>query len=504
MARDLKSIIILLVVCLILFFLIVGYASGIDTSTPTPTPTMKSTSAQPSNTSITRQIYQGSVNNPAVVYWGETIDMTAVSGWYGKVMRVPGYELVDVSSFTRKIYIDPAIFPEGMWYQWAPYSERNANTIAFRVQATRPSPPPGPDVINQTVVPDENQTASATHPTRPNYVLPERKVLEGETLPVDIVVAKGDGVNFTSSLIGNSTKAWIFGRIDGIYDYSCPNASLQLNVSQINDLEAGTYRILLINKGDMSVPKLVYNTSKQQVQYEIPPPLSIVGYAPSVVYAKFKDWMARYSDDSVDEIIMQVQAPHIEIVAADEIMTGENNVTRAIDIYGYTNVAPGTKVRVIWDEDKQNARTIIAASSTATVYGPNPGSMREFHATLPLWYNNTPVGEHFITARITDELYSRVQWWIYDDYEYNIHVPARQKYSAGNLFVETPTPVEIVREVVRTVTITVTVVRTPVPTPTPTPLPWYLQPPWSMFLSVIVGILGCLVTVWVLWKWDVI
>ena len=58
-------------------------------------------------------------NNPQIVYWNDTVDLSLLEGPSGIITRFPGEECVDISSFSHKIFIDPSIFPAGIWYQWS-------------------------------------------------------------------------------------------------------------------------------------------------------------------------------------------------------------------------------------------------------------------------------------------------------------------------------------------------------------------------------------------------
>jgi hypothetical protein len=84
--------------------------------------------------------------NPQLVYWNDTVDLSQLEGTTGIITRFPGGQCVDVSSNSHKIFIDPSIFPAGVWYQWSSdgdYASGNqysgGNLPVFEVVAgTRP------------------------------------------------------------------------------------------------------------------------------------------------------------------------------------------------------------------------------------------------------------------------------------------------------------------------------------------------------------------------------
>lgn len=466
----------------------------VTTTTTFARPTTYLTAA-PGNLSESRTVYQGNPYNPEVVCWNETVDLTLVQGWYGMLVRLPYGNTVDVSTFTRKIFVDPAVFPEGFYYQWSPFEERAGNTLSFEVRRTCPLPVPGFSIENKTVVLNES-FRNITQIT--NYKLPERHI-------ADIFVARGDGFAYNNTLIVNNTRIWLFGRTDSQYDVLPRNGSFELNSSEVDNLEVGEYKVVLVNRGIMTVPQLSYNVTKEQIRYDVPPPLDIRGYSPLVAYEKFKDWMQMYSDDNLTEIGMVVEYPKIEITNVDEteipgIYGNESIATPALDISGYTNVAHGSKVWALLDEERRDPEEIAYMNATSEAYGPDVGMMREFRVRLPFFWNDTAPGEHFLTVHTVHDAYSRISFWVYDIPEGQERPKAYMRYINGNLFVPTPTPQvitkievhETVREVVRYLP-----APTPTPTPPPPPPPVPLQQPWV----TIEGLVVFLVVVWLVWKY---
>jgi len=130
--------------------------------------------------------------------------------------------------------------------------------------------------------------------------------------------------------------------------------------------------------------------------------------------------------------------------------------------------------------------------------------MREFLVSIPIDYNETPVGEHFITVRASQDVYSIVPRWIYNIPEGQEKPVLQTKYSGGNLFIPTPPP-EIIKvpefvEKIKIVTVTIT----PEPTPTPVPTPWFFESPWFYIEILVAVIITVLVGLWIMWKLGMI
>lgn len=494
--RDLKLLTILLLsmIILLVFFVQIASAVGpIETIAPLPTGIIKA----PMGNNSAREVSQ-----MGVVYWGETIDMRRVVYDPYRLVHVDSGRVVDVSSFTRRILIDPDIFLVGEWDKWSPYREDAGNNVAFYVQAVKPA-----EVIaaeaNDTII---NTTYGGV---TINAGAPAASLAKVHVS--DILVAKGDPLLYDTGQAGINTKIWIFGTGDMLLDISVNNGLLTLTSAQTENLAAGSYHLIVQSAGENTVLEAKYvkasngnpsTTEHIESPFRTAPNLEISGMGSQVVFDKFKTWLKAYSDDKTNEIEFEVQVPKLDISAIDESFSGNSSVW---EIQGYTNLAPGTEIKAILDENKTTERTLRANTFSGTIFGDIQGDMREFSVLVPINYDEIPVGEHFVTVRSSFGSYAVVSRWVYD-------MPAGQekpadttRYSGGNLFVPTPTP-EVIRvevpgpEVVKTVIVTIT----PRPTPTPVPTPWYFQSPWFYVEIIFAIIFAVIAGMWIMWKLGMI
>lgn len=502
--RDLKSIAIILVSALILLFFFVQISTAISTETVVPTIAPVAIKA-PMGNATTRTIGQMDT-----VYWGETIDLSLVAGWQSKVMHVKTGKVVDVSSFTKHILIDPEVFPTGEWDQWAPYEERGANLVAFYVEAVKVNVTPTL-VANYT-----NETPAVTIIAEDPYKLKDVRIS-------DILVAQGDPLIYdltTSPDIINpkgEVKVWIFGERDMLLDVPVVNGVLTLSGKQTESLGVGMYKIIFEEAGANTIleARLVQAAnSYPSTTYHIESPFKGVenieiggnkdnpGLVPSILQGRFTEWINKSTDDDMSVLNFAVQSPYLEIASIDEI---ENSNGFFWQIRGYTNLANGSVIFAFLDENKLTEKNKLANTFHTLAEGADPGYMRTFLVSIPIDYNETPVGEHFITVRGPDsDIYATVPRWVYDMPEGQEKPVLTTKYSGGNLFVPTPTPeVVVVKqtvEVVKTVVVTIT----PKPTPTPVPTPWYFESPWFYIEILAAIVLTVLFAFWVFWKLGMI
>jgi|GEM_PF-6224257 len=490
--RDLKTIVILLLSMLILLMFFITIASAV--APPQQFIPVSGLVKAPMGNNSAREVTQ-----MGTVYWGETIDMRLVVYPPYYLYHPDTGKIVDVSSFTRRILIDPDVFPVGQWDKYSQYVEGAGNNVAFYVKAVKPA----------NVIEEENAVANSTNTTGMTIIAaPPSSTLKKQHVS-DILVAKGDPLTYDTGTEGINAKVWIFGTSDMLLDIPVNDGLLVLNSSQTTNLKADEYHLLVQTAGENTVPEAKYvkasngnpsTTEHIESPFRTAPNLEISGLGAQILYPKFKDWLAKNTDDDVKEIKFEVQAPSIEISSIDETFSGNISVWY---IQGYTNLAPGTEVRAIFDENKTTARSLRANTFTGIVYGDIQGDMREFAIEMPIDYENVPVGEHFVTVRSAYDVYNTVQRYVYN-------MPAGQekpaettKYSGGNIFVPTPTP-EIVRvpgpEVVRTVIVTIT----PTPMPTPVPPPVYLSSPWIYIEAGVLIIFTVFGGLWVFWKLGMI
>lgn len=497
--RDLHWILILVIACLVALALLAPLASSAPIATTRPTP-VAVIEAPLGNVSEARDIGQMDT-----VYWNETINVELVMGWEMKLIHADTGKVVSVENYPDRVYIDREVFLEGQWDQWYPTEDNHGNTVAFYVEKYRPNATPGVYGNNTTQV---NTTANVT--PKKSYDIEDRHI-------ADVLIAQGDPFIHNVSESGYldptmDTKIWIFGDRDMLLDVKVEKGIFSLSPAQTQRLGEGLHQLIMQQAGPNTIVEAnaVYEppvTLYIESPFKGTPNLDIGGSpsnpqkVPPIIYTEFKNWLETNTDDDVLILELVVQAPSVEITAIDEIV--KENTTIWL-VRGYTNLANGTPVYGILDEGQQTSRTIRQNTFHSTATGTDPGGMRKFSVAIPIDYNNTPVGDHFVTVRASEDVYSIVPRWIYNIPEGQEKPVLQTKYSGGNLFVATPTP-EIIKvpepyEVVKTVYVTIT----PEPTPTPVPTPWYFESPWFYLEIILAVVITVVAGLWTMWKLGMI
>ena len=258
--RDLKTVAGILGVCILILVAIsllipTTMAYGIIQNT-TPTSTIE-------------RIGQGSI-----VYLDEKYDISGVTGWtdqlawYGEYVDAPNSDIAPYiitlpgrthTSKTSQYYfvVDSAIFKNrlGKWFQYYNSErERNGNLLAFDVHYQRPVR------FNETNTPGTisyDITNEATIVVSPEpYILEDVKV-------ADYLIARGDKMNIS---VEENTNAWLFGRLDSLYDYHSINGSIDIQKEYFSGMEPGSYKLILqICENKSSGQKIIHVPRKSRL-----------------------------------------------------------------------------------------------------------------------------------------------------------------------------------------------------------------------------------------------
>lgn len=447
-----------------------------------------------------------SVGQMEIVYWNETIDARLVMGWKCTLENTKTRKVVEVCDVQKNVLIDPEIFDTGEWIQWYPFEEKRANLVAFYVEAERKPFVSG--IYNNT---EQNQT------------LNETGAFPGDLENVrvsDILIPRGFPFHYDLNSTGYfdpelETRAWIFGEGDMLLDIPVENNMLDIGTDQSEKLRAGPHTIILIQGGpnlileeklvnemDSDSPNMALHIEspfRRVNSIEIGGTLENPGMPPRRIASELQKWISENSDDDVMTLILFVEEPSIEIKSIDEIY--RNNQTLWY-VRGYTNLPNESRIIGVVDEgDQISLNTLRQASVQSTTFGVDPGSMRQFAIALPVDLELMYPGPHFVTIRVSDDVYSTVPRWVYNIPEGQEKPVLQTKYSGGNLFVPAPTPEIIIQNVtvpgpVQYVYVTIT----PEPTPTPDQVPVYFQSPWKYLLVVVVALMLVLVVLWIIYK----
>lgn len=467
--KGVIGILIIILLCVAALCVVNAYAAEIPGGayanviiTPTPVPTLTATpSPTPTPTPVVGSYaiitYEGDYNlTPAIngtdegnriievyqgdtVYWNDTCDLRLVEGWYGKLVHKDTGRIVDISSYTRKILIDPATFTPGEWDQWSDFDfdEKHGNTVAFHVKGQdRPK-------LNFSEIGNSPQRVTLKPYIQP---IPVKHV-------TDYLVAHGDSLNITTT---DTAKIWMFGRTDGYYGIPSEDNVTPLSKGQIQNLTTGNYILVIEQPVDGRIDvNMRYDPVKDRVEYFDPVQFEIkhldfFGLDPKTRLDKFRT-IQKMTKDKYYDFEIVIEEPSIEIISLDQVYF--KNQTASQTIRGYTNVAIGTPLKVIVDKDQRYGNSLKYSTFTGVVKGnpDTPGDMRWFEISIPLLFDNFAAGHHTIEVSTAIGGSMSVDYDVYEAPEHSFIPNNTIKYVNGSEWRPDPLPKIIEKEVIKTV-----------------------------------------------------
>jgi hypothetical protein len=339
-------------------------------------------------------------NQGQVVYVNDTVDISGQGwgegiAWYGKYSEYDSPQYLYIfSPYKRDVinfYLDPAIFAgkSGMWYQYYgnQTKDRRGNLQTFKVSENYRNRSVtysnGTTILLSELISNETDVATPQNP----YILPEIQ-------KTDYLVATGD------PLFINSSRVWMFGRVDGMYAYDG-----NFTIHDIQQLETGSYKIVTHNSGNNTIIEVGYNNKTQAFTspWKGVDDASVYGSQPMLDINKFY-WMIKNTDDKIQTYDMELEEPAVSIVSIDEVAVG-SRITLAwspgmtlLDVRGYSNVQNGSIISLVMDPDRQTIRTIKANTWNTTAVRTSPGNMSQYQVYIPINKNEMPNGIHTIRA----------------------------------------------------------------------------------------------------------
>jgi hypothetical protein len=162
------------------------------------------------------------------------------------------------------------------------------------------------------------------------------------------------------------------------------------------------------------------------------------------------------TDDVLTEYRLEIANPVIDIITVDNVYYEGKD---AWDVRGYTNVAKNTELTFIFDPDRQTPKTISANTYHGIVQEDAPNYWRYFQVFIPVDYENTPKGEHWLKVTTPQGANQTIQRWFYDIPKGQETPNETTRYSGGNEWFPKPTAeiVTVVQTVIQTETVYVPV-----------------------------------------------
>jgi hypothetical protein len=415
----------------------------------------------------------GRITQGSTVYLDEVYDISSVTGWdssgsqylawYGGfspdagvspfLLELPPKRLVGEPSQYRYL-IGSSVFGSrlGEWHQYYPafsnVTERHGNTLAFIVEKTRPIVLTATNVTGVvSYVVGGNDTVIVV----PDKILPEVRV-------ADYLLARGDDFGIP---VYSTTNAWLFGRVDKLYNYRSVNSSVELRKDLISVMEPGDYTLILQTPTlEPDYFMVRFNEEPNTIEWFDTSSFTVRkiqadGFSPRVFLEKMREIIPN-SRDSFQEYNLTIQDPAVSIVSVDERYAGGISI---LDVRGYTNTNPGTTISLILDEERQIYPHEIAAHTyTGVAKGEFNGYMRYYQIYVPIAWDDMAPGMHTIkaTTDIGGEMY--YDFPIFEMPADSYRPNATLKYiNDRNPWVPTPTPEVRVTTVIQKVVVTQTV-----------------------------------------------
>jgi hypothetical protein len=304
----------------------------------------------------------------------------------------------------------------------------------------------------------------------------------------DIIISRGDGIYYTENAprdAGLNAWIWVFtstrDNIDPKYDryFGIPivvdtagNYRVDIPYSNISELRAGTYDILIQFEGKNNIRELYYdkNTTEIVSIYKDIKNVYIGGSVQSsFAEGKLLEMLTNKSNGLPDDqyVIknLVIQDPYIKL---DDVYPMEQ-YTNVIKIKGHTNLNAKHWIYIYYDEDESQKRGVMVEE------GEIPGDNTfEYELSIPAQQMST--GQHFVTVKSDLGIYTTGSFTIGVQTTPTVQAtPTPYKYiyktSGGQDLQQTVVPTPTPR------TVYVTVLQTPPPaqiiyiTPAPTPVP---------------------------------
>jgi hypothetical protein len=375
----------------------------------------------------------------APVYYGDTIDCASIIGfnqtiaWWQK-NRDPSLEQPDrVIEITNpfSFHIDATMEP-GEWYQWEGFIERKAVAAFVVMNANRPYQAPTP-----TPIPVKLNTSIA-----PILQQPQPKAL------ADILHARFEPLIIYTD---EPCQVWLFGSDTMLL--GARSLGTQYTMKEFT-YPAGRYAMFLQYPDANGVYEIYGSGREINSTVKDVPSIDTAAFAPSIV----QDTFIRMINDTahfhgrVKRLSMMVMDQMVDINYLDETDAG------SIAISGITTLNAGSKITVIFDEDRnvlQNDRKKNTFYTTAT--GDDIGAYRLWVAFMNVNIQNLNSGEHWISVYTDHGDKAGVPFRVYDRFASDTLPKAHIKYINYSYFIPTPTPEIITKIVQRVVTVTVPV-----------------------------------------------
>ena len=432
------------------------------------------------------------IEQGAIVYVNDTIDISGVVPPYPSLAYWDGYDMyntnatyiIDLPTAHSAYYnfnLDRNIFGKrlGKWYKYDGNYERQGNNIAFVVV---------PELFKNSTMRFQNGTIiNVTESVEGNTSM--LSIPTPPPVPIkhvsDYLVARGDAWNMT---VDEPTNIWLFGPQNQLLDLKSVNGSVDIYSSVLSGFEQGDYTLMIqrMHNGSNSF-NVKYDPGEKSIKWFDPKTFkvyseNIYGYTPAVTLEKFNNIIPK-TYDNFTTYKMSLETPSIEIVSISESYSPNETIdesgephynANASFVYakGYTNVAPGSPLKFIMDENKTAKNFLGTKKPLNVVYtnasGTYGGDRRWFEVLVPFDKYNTALGDHFLSGYTSFSDSPTTAKFVLYDSPPDHYIPSKEvRYISGDNgpeeFIPTPTPIIQTVTVVQTISVikTVTVPVTP-------------------------------------------
>jgi len=383
------------------------------------------------------EIHQGDY-----AYLNETVDVSLALAWPDYTLAyckgdsygcMPPDQIIQITGFMHKYYLDPAIWRLGTYYRWDGNWNRGENMVAFTIL-----PGKRPDVINAT-----------TQPVNP---LTDVQIKKNEG-PYHFTLARGDTAIFkTYQNRTDPGHLWIFAATKDSYDIPLDSQNSTytkvLSKNETFAMDVGRYNGYIQFNGNNGLQDVFIKDGFLDTPYDdaIVPDVDLELWNLINMRGKFDKLTKEIPrfDDILIPITIQVLDPIIMVTNVEQDET-------KLWISGTTTWSDGTEITLELDPDNYKLASDIALHTWTTTAHGEMDSARAFSTAMNLKKEDLYVGVHEIRMTTVKNNFKTTM-------HYNFRI-------TDTFVVPTPTPI-ITRKIVAVDYSEIANRTTPTPIPT--------------------------------------
>lgn len=329
------------------------------------------------------------------IYLNDTVDISRAIAWPDYKLAWcrgdyygcnPPDQIIQITGFMYKYYIDPAVWHTGTYYRWDGQWNRGEYALAFTIL-----PGERPDMA--TLKDDLKGRGDLASPN---------VTIEG---PYHYLVARGDDPLITVRIARDDpAHLWMFGTTTSLLDYPMKkdgfDYSYQMNLNDTFSVNPGKYTGYLQFDGKNRLQDVFWDSISKCIDSpyddDVVPDLAVNERNPQMVKATFENQIKnmQYSDDILIPVTMTVSEPSVVIT---ELEQGNDKLW----LTGRTTWSNGTPITLKLDEENYKLAQDIRLHTWTTTISGNLTELRAFSIAMPFEMKELYIGSHQIKMSVT-------------------------------------------------------------------------------------------------------